>query len=187
MPATNVRKKEQLLGTIQTKAVGLQYYDTDMVSGMPVNLERERDNVHNKNAIRVENAAFEPVGHLPRKVVACLAPLIDEGKIRIDGRVLGREGSNHSAPLNLSIYLAPKGSPILKKCRKPASGQAALHQLVLSATFKAKRGTVLRRFSIFQPFWSRCAEPRTYLRQGSYCRSWPKRSSASKLAVRVLT
>lgn len=133
MSATEAVKGEKLLGIIQTKAVGLQYYDGGVTPGMQVILEREKDNVHDKNSVRVENAAFDPVGHLPRKTAAWLAPLLDEGKIRIDGRVLSGEDQEHSAPIDLSIYLAPKGSPLLKKCRKPSSGPAALHQLVLSA------------------------------------------------------
>ena len=57
---------EQLLGEIETRIVGMQYYDATVRPGEQVNLEREPENPHDALAIRVENGRFEAVGHISR-------------------------------------------------------------------------------------------------------------------------
>ena len=81
------RLAEQFPGEIDTEIVGGQYYDAAIQAGERVNLEREPENEHDNQAIRVENGRFEPVGHLPRAMAAWLAKLMDSGKLRLDGYV----------------------------------------------------------------------------------------------------
>ena len=79
--------KEKHLGTIKSQIVGIQYCDDEAKSGEKIFFEREPDNSHDKNAIRVENPDFKKVGFLPKKASSWLAPLIDQGKVQIDGFV----------------------------------------------------------------------------------------------------
>lgn len=62
--------EEQLLGEIETWIAGMQYYDATVGAGEQVSLEREPDNRHDPCSIRVENGRCQPVGHLPRGIVA---------------------------------------------------------------------------------------------------------------------
>mgnify|MGYP003983970555 CR=1 FL=1 len=80
-------KKEKLLGNITSQIVGIQYYDDGVKGGEKIFFEREPDNDHDKNAIRVENLDFKKVGFLPKKSSSWMAPLIDQGKVMIDGIV----------------------------------------------------------------------------------------------------
>ena len=103
--------------------------------GEQVNLEHEPENSHDKNAIRVENRHFQPVGYLPKGVAAWLAPLIDAGKLRVDGYVPhitsgGRPVATHTCPLRLAVFLAPRGRSLLEKA-DVHNRQEALHQVVL--------------------------------------------------------
>lgn len=51
-----------------------------------------------RNAIRVLNINDIQVGHVPKNVAAKLAPLLDQGKVNIEGEVL--EG-NRKSPTNI--------------------------------------------------------------------------------------
>ena len=62
------RREEQLLGEIEARIVGMQYYEAELEPGEQVSLEREPDNSHDELAIRVENRHFDPVAHLPCRV-----------------------------------------------------------------------------------------------------------------------
>ena len=75
-------KGEQLLGELKTFIVGMQYYEAEVNPGEVVNLEREPDNPHDANSIRVENPDFLPVGHIPRRISGWLAPLLDVTRAR---------------------------------------------------------------------------------------------------------
>ena len=79
--------RNHFLGEIETEIVGMQYHKAKVFPGEQINLEREAKNAHDRRAIRVENGQFEPVGYLPRNMASWLAPLIDQGKIHLDGYV----------------------------------------------------------------------------------------------------
>ena len=74
------KQQDELLGSISTKIVGIQYYDGEAKPGEEIHFERDPDNQYDSNAIRVENLDFQQVGNLPRNIVAWLSPLIDAGK-----------------------------------------------------------------------------------------------------------
>jgi len=119
MSAKTARKRppEQFLGEIETEIVGLQYYGGRVTPGEQVNLERERENRHDRSAIRVENGLFQTAGYVARHTSSWLAPLIDSGKVRVEGyiptseeAVSGRSGKHRLA---LMVFLSPKGESIL--------------------------------------------------------------------------
>ena len=88
--------------------------------GEQINLEREPKNTHDRRAIRVENGHFEPVGYLPKSMASWLAPLIDKGKIHLDGYVPKESkdtGEETSRPVNLMVFQGKKGRRLLEKSR----------------------------------------------------------------------
>ena len=138
MSTKSAPSKEMYLGTISTEIVGIQYYDAEVRPGEEVHFEREPDNPHDRNAIRVENLDFEQVGNLPRQLVAWLAPLIASGKLRIDGSIsssYSSESAEHkySVPLRLNLYLCPKGKTVLRENTAPRNDLEALHDVIRKA------------------------------------------------------
>ena len=128
-------KGEKLLGEFETFVVGLQYHDAVIRPGEGVNLEREPDNPHDANSIRVENPDFLPVGHIPRRISAWLAPLLDGGKVRADG-VVGSTPPppfTKRAPLRLMLHLCSKGRHILEATPEPSTELEALHEIIRRA------------------------------------------------------
>jgi hypothetical protein len=123
--------KEKHLGTIKSQIVGIQYCDDEAKSGEKIFFEREPDNSHDKNAIRVENPDFKKVGFLPKKASSWLAPLIDQGKVQIDGFVKDTYYDNdYSIPIQIKITLK-KGENIFKKDKNITSAEEAFHEAVL--------------------------------------------------------
>jgi len=136
MPTNRSAKSptEQLLGEIETRIAGVQYYENTATPGEQMNLEREPGNPHDAHAIRVENGHFEPVGNIPRRMCSWLTPLVDSGKVRVDGCVPehapGSEDREPStSPLTLSIFLCKKGKGLLAK-REVHTKLDALHDVV---------------------------------------------------------
>ncbi len=133
-PSCSPGPRERLLGEIETEIVSMQYYDAAVEVGEEIHLERDAGNSHEPSAIRVENRFCEPVGYLPRAISCWLAPLIDEGKIRVDGGVpeLTRPPGQiepGTRPVKLTIFLYAKGNAILlpRAVRNRLDG---LHELV---------------------------------------------------------
>jgi hypothetical protein len=125
-------KKEKHLGTIKSQIVGIQYYDDEVKGGEKIFFEREPDNDHDKNAIRVENLDFKKVGFLPKRSSSWLAPLIDQGKLMIDGIVKESYYDNdYSIPIEIKITLKSKGDDIFKKNKDISSAEEAFHEAVL--------------------------------------------------------
>lgn len=125
-------KEEKLLGELKTFIVGMQYYEAEVNPGERVALERESENPHDSNSIRVESPDFAPVGHVPRKVSAWLAPLLDRGEVRADGAVDldPPPPFTNRAPLALSLYVCTKGKHILEPRPEPSTGLEALHDMI---------------------------------------------------------
>jgi hypothetical protein len=122
-----------LLGEIESEIVGMQYHKATLSPGEQVNLEREK-NAHNRQAVRVENGHFEPVGYLPRKTASWLAPLIDAGQIHVDGYVpqdfADADEESNRWPVVLMVFQCDKG--LLDKT-EPHTEREVLHQTVLQA------------------------------------------------------
>ena len=162
--------EEQLLGEIQTRIAGMQYYDATIHPGEQVNLEREPENRHDSHSIRVENGRFELVGHLPRKIVAWLAPLVDSGYVRLDGCV-PRDAEpipkyTSSLPLKLTIFLSSRAQHLTAP-RDVRSKMDALHEVV-RRTYEAAQGyadedLILGLVEGFRPFGGQELLPETRL------------------------
>ena len=126
--------KKQLIGEIETRITGMQYYEAGVAAGEQVNLERDHHNSHDEHAIRVENGRCEPVGHIPRRLCSWLAPLVDSGKVHVEGYVprLDKRSTDRdpsTSPLVLSIILPQKGKGLLAK-REINTKLDALHDVV---------------------------------------------------------
>ncbi|KAH0907890.1 hypothetical protein HID58_039717 [Brassica napus] len=76
-----------MVGFIIANIVGLKYYSGRINGRELVGLVREPSNLYDENAIRVLNTRSLQVGHIERAVAAVLSPLIDSGKILVEGIV----------------------------------------------------------------------------------------------------
>ncbi|KAK2613815.1 hypothetical protein N8I77_000697 [Diaporthe amygdali] len=93
----------QLYGTLDNKIVGCRYYDGIVSPGEVVVLRREPSNPYDANAVRVDNVMGTQVGHLPRKLVEKLAPLMDSGDVLVEAAILGEKGY-FDCPVKLLLY-----------------------------------------------------------------------------------
>ncbi len=167
-PVTTSRAGDRYLGGIRTTIVGTQYCDVSVRPGEIVHFEREYDNEHDANAIRVENDDFAPVGHLPRREARWIAPLLDGGKLKIAGHVpKDAAPGRYDAPIVLDLHLTRKGSGMLSSSDRCATEAQALHETVLaayerSAAWRSRRAVtgVARRLT---KSLGRDALPDTYL------------------------
>lgn len=116
----------QLYGTLDNKIVGCRYYDGIVSPGEVVVLRREPSNPsvtppklplvptecvssnsctyrYDANAVRVDNVMGTQVGHLPRKLVEKLAPLMDSGDVLVEAAILDEKGY-FDCPVKLILY-----------------------------------------------------------------------------------
>ncbi|PCH43964.1 hypothetical protein WOLCODRAFT_133049 [Wolfiporia cocos MD-104 SS10] len=95
--------KDELIVTLGTKVVGVQYYKGLVGVGEEVRLVREPHNNYDRNAIQVKNIGGTQVGHVPRNVAAKLAPLMDKSLVTVEGVM--HEGNLIGCPYSLSMSL----------------------------------------------------------------------------------
>ena len=127
------RVRNHFLGEIETEIVGRQYHKAKVFPGEQVNLERQAKNARDRRAILVENGRFDPLGYLPRSMASWLAPLIDQGKIHLDGYVPQNFTEvQERCPINLMVFQCEEGRRLFEKA-EPANELEALHQTVLHA------------------------------------------------------
>ncbi|CAG8588404.1 11258_t:CDS:10, partial [Gigaspora rosea] len=89
-----------------------------------VTLIREPSNPYDKNAIRVDNIMSVQVGHIPRDVAAALAPLTDNGEIKIEATIIGN-GGVYQTPLQLHVYgLSQAQESISNSLKRPVFDEA---------------------------------------------------------------
>ncbi|RIA91205.1 SNF2 family helicase [Glomus cerebriforme] len=98
---------QKVYGNVITKVVGVRYYDGVVNRNESVSITREPFNMYDRNALRADNILGVQVGHIPRDVAAVLAPLIDNGNIRIEGTITGNKGA-YSAPLHIHVLGVPE-------------------------------------------------------------------------------
>jgi len=94
----------------------VRHYRASVRPGERVSLRREPENPHDADAIRVENSSAECVGYLSRAAAALLAPLIDAGRIRVEGEVPSTSAETRDAdhegyrrPVVVSVFLREEG------------------------------------------------------------------------------
>lgn len=80
-------------GDLHNKVVGVRFYNGYASAGEQVMLRREPGNPYDSNAIRVDNIAANQIGHIPRRVAAKLAPLMDRSSLHVEGELAGEIGS----------------------------------------------------------------------------------------------
>lgn len=131
------------LGSVFAEIAGMQYYEAGVSPGERVQLEREPDNEHDRNAIRIENKHFHQAGHVPRRISVWLAPLIDAGEVWVEGRVAESTENDRSdrAFILIEIYLRRKGRHVLEPEPDPKDLPEALHQSVLAIWNESDRWT----------------------------------------------
>ncbi|KAJ7217931.1 SNF2 family N-terminal domain-containing protein [Mycena pura] len=110
---------DELYVTKKLNVVGVQYYNGLVGPGEEVRLIREPvhlsslfSNHPNRNAIQVQNIGSVQVGHLPKAVVAKLAPLLDQGLVTVEGIMIQGNcivlsGVLTSSSSTLKIYGSP--------------------------------------------------------------------------------
>ena len=125
---------ERFLGEVESVIAGAQYQEATANRGEDVYLEREPDNRHDANAVRVANRDSENVGYLPRRVAVWLAPLMDAGRVAVDAYVPDVTRRPNGMPaLNLKLYVSPKGAGFMAPQDMPATLQQAVHEVILNA------------------------------------------------------
>ena len=72
----NVYQTFQLYGVLNTKIVGVRYYNGHATPGELVIVRREPSNPYDVNAIRVDNVMGHQIGHVPRGMASKLAPFM---------------------------------------------------------------------------------------------------------------
>ncbi|RDA82962.1 hypothetical protein CP532_0874 [Ophiocordyceps camponoti-leonardi (nom. inval.)] len=93
----------ELYGHFDGKIVGVRYYSGYASQGEAVLCCREPQNQYDRNAIRVDNVLHQQIGHLPRKVVEKIAPLMDKGDITLEAQLTGEKGV-FDCPVRLSFF-----------------------------------------------------------------------------------
>ncbi|MBD3180384.1 MAG: hypothetical protein GF417_12875 [Candidatus Latescibacteria bacterium] len=134
----------KLLGEVFTRIAGEQYYEALVEPGEKIQLERERDNQHDPWAIRIENRKFRQAGYVPRRISSWLAPLIDAGKVWVEGKAAppyGAENKSVGTFILLELYLHRKGRRILRQDHDPEGAMEGLHQAVVAIWFEIDQWT----------------------------------------------
>jgi len=128
--------RNPFLGEIETEVVGMRQHQAGLDPGEQINVERQANSARHRRAIRVENGQFQVVGHLPGKMSSWLAPLIDQGKIHLDGYVpqasAASEETSDRRRVVLMVFQGEKGRRLLERA-EPKSDLETLHQTVLQA------------------------------------------------------
>ena len=93
----------ELYGTLETKIVGVRYYNGHATLGEHVLVRREATNPYDSNAIRVDNVQRDQIGHIPRQNAAKLAPYMDTGALIVSGVLSGQRGE-YDCPIKISLY-----------------------------------------------------------------------------------
>lgn len=101
----NIDPDEELeqYGLLEMKVVGCRYYNGIATVGEQVLIKREPTNQYDHNAIRVENVSGAQIGHFPRWLATCFAPLIDDGSVKLEGVINGKKGA-YEMPLLVAIF-----------------------------------------------------------------------------------
>lgn len=104
-------KSLKLLGRLESKIVGIQYYEgAKALESSDVVLKRTPENPHDGNAVAVFTPQGCQIGHIPRYDAAYFAPLMDKGVLVLEGKIGGPEENDENGydlPLNLEIFAEP--------------------------------------------------------------------------------
>lgn len=93
----------QLYGVVNTKIVGVRFYDGFATVNERVLIRREPGNPYDSNAIRVDNVNAEQIGHIPRKIAEKLAKYLDNRWAAFEGSLAGNI-REFDCPIGLALY-----------------------------------------------------------------------------------
>eukprot|EP01105_Mastigella_eilhardi_P021392 TRINITY_DN5178_c0_g1_i6.p1 TRINITY_DN5178_c0_g1~~TRINITY_DN5178_c0_g1_i6.p1 ORF type:complete len:816 (+),score=189.31 TRINITY_DN5178_c0_g1_i6:22-2448(+) len=116
--------EDELLGVVTVNVVGMRYYTGVVSPNESVLLVREQTNIYDRNAIAVHNVVHDQVGHINREDAAVLAPLVDSGRVRVEGTLPAQKSrAKYKLPIVLALYGDPVDAQTKHKLGllKPAS------------------------------------------------------------------
>ena len=99
----NVYENYKLYGILDTKIVGIRYYNGRATTDEYVMVRREPRNPYDSNAIRIDNVVGDQIGHIPRGMAAKLAALIDSKELLVEGTLTGPKEA-FEAPMALKLF-----------------------------------------------------------------------------------
>ena len=99
----NAYESLQLYGTVNTKIVGVRYYNGRASIGELVVVRREPGNPYDGNATRIDNVMGVQIGHIGRNMAAKLAPFLDSKKLVAEGILTGPK-DYFDAPIGLRLF-----------------------------------------------------------------------------------
>ena len=111
-----VYENYELYGILDTKIVGVRYYNGRATTGEYVMVRREPRHQYDSNAIRIDNVVGDQIGHIGRNVAAKLANLMDTHQLLVEGALTGPK-STFEAPISLKLFETsdPDASAALKE------------------------------------------------------------------------
>ncbi|OTB05505.1 hypothetical protein M426DRAFT_56783 [Hypoxylon sp. CI-4A] len=130
---------------MDTKIVGVRYYNGMVNPGEMILCRREPSNQYDSNAIRVDNAMRIQIGHLPAKVALKIAPYIDRNEIILEGILTGHKNT-FDCPIRLSFH-GPSDSTVRLQLEEKLKSDKLLKATQLKATRKeaeAQRNAAMR-------------------------------------------
>ncbi|KAF8115217.1 hypothetical protein N665_0029s0060 [Sinapis alba] len=104
----NISEEPYMVGFVIANIVGLKYYSGRINGRELVGLVREPSNLYDENAIRVLNTRSVQVGHIERAVAAVLSPLIDSGKILVEGIVPNTRSTSNKFKIPCQVHIFAK-------------------------------------------------------------------------------
>ena len=124
--------KMSTVGIIHIHLTGPEYVPVQINAGGKLMLEREPENRHDGNAIKVLDGG-ERIGYLNRQDAAWLAPLMDGWLVELKATPL-RYGQGEGIPVELIVRTTSRGEAMLSPNRGD-SPQAVLHNSMLTVYF----------------------------------------------------
>jgi hypothetical protein len=128
-----MRKQGTHVGDVRTEIAGGQYHGVELAPGTALTLEREPQNPHDPNAIRVSAASGRPAGYIPRTIAAWLAPLMDEEKLRLKASAGQYLDEKDAFSLDLKVYAETKGAYIFEPLSAPPDEATAVREVIRQA------------------------------------------------------
>ena len=138
----DVYENYELYGILDTKIVGVRYYNGRATTGEYVMVRREPRNQYDSNAIQVMNVVGDQIGHIGRNVAAKLANLMDTRQLLVEGTLTGPK-SQFEAPIGLKLFgtTDPDASAALKEHMQ--SLRLPVNNLVQAERDRKKRAKAL--------------------------------------------
>ncbi|KAF2673342.1 hypothetical protein BT63DRAFT_437066 [Microthyrium microscopicum] len=122
-----------LYGALESKIVGVRFYNGYVTSNEHVLVRREPNNPYDSNAIQILNVQNQQIGHIPKTIAAKLAPFMDQNTLRIEAITRGPKG-DYDCPLLLQFFgssdpsIRARVKEQMKDKKLPVSGLSQLER-----------------------------------------------------------